>query len=231
MEITLEQFQQQIRMEESFRRIKTIKARDHKKEKFMIDRIMDYYLYRYERPGAQPSTDGYKIKVEFTVREFDLLVRIMENKNLDYEKLSKIMGIAKSTVSTNACHLKNLILGYFYYDWQAEFNPGIKMRINELRLYREENKRREFVHNNMVEEARMFMLMPREILVLVRRAGLYGYQKLTLQKIGKILKVTTERIRQIEAKALRKLRHPARRGFSAFYRLIEESGFYKKEKP
>ncbi|MEE8574298.1 MAG: RNA polymerase sigma factor RpoD, partial [Thermodesulfobacteriota bacterium] len=53
-------------------------------------------------------------------------------------------------------------------------------------------------------------LAPREAEVLRMRFGLGDGNELTLEEIGAIFKVTRERIRQIEAKALRKLRHPAR---------------------
>ena len=53
-------------------------------------------------------------------------------------------------------------------------------------------------------------LTERERKVLELRFGLVdGYQR-TLEEVGKQYKVTRERIRQIEAKALRKLRHPTR---------------------
>jgi len=51
----------------------------------------------------------------------------------------------------------------------------------------------------------------REAKVLALRFGLLGETPKTLEEVGKIFNVTRERIRQIEAKALRKLRHPSRR--------------------
>jgi len=51
----------------------------------------------------------------------------------------------------------------------------------------------------------------REAKVLSLRFGLNGETPKTLEEVGKIFNVTRERIRQIEAKALRKLRHPSRR--------------------
>jgi RNA polymerase primary sigma factor len=51
----------------------------------------------------------------------------------------------------------------------------------------------------------------REAKVLSLRFGLMGETPKTLEEVGKIFNVTRERIRQIEAKALRKLRHPSRR--------------------
>lgn len=53
-------------------------------------------------------------------------------------------------------------------------------------------------------------LTPREEQVLKLRFGLEDGRTRTLEEVGREFKVTRERIRQIEAKALRKLRHPSR---------------------
>ena len=53
-------------------------------------------------------------------------------------------------------------------------------------------------------------LTPREEMVLRLRFGLDDGRARTLEEVGREFKVTRERIRQIEAKALRKLRHPSR---------------------
>ncbi len=56
----------------------------------------------------------------------------------------------------------------------------------------------------------MTTLSPREAKVLKLRFGLQDGRMRTLEEVGKEFEVTRERIRQIEAKALRKLRHPSR---------------------
>ena len=56
----------------------------------------------------------------------------------------------------------------------------------------------------------MNTLTPREAKVLKLRFGLEDGRARTLEEVGKEFEVTRERIRQIEAKALRKLRHPSR---------------------
>ena len=56
----------------------------------------------------------------------------------------------------------------------------------------------------------MNTLTPREAKVLKLRFGLEDGKARTLEEVGKEFMVTRERIRQIEAKALRKLRHPSR---------------------
>jgi len=53
-------------------------------------------------------------------------------------------------------------------------------------------------------------LSPRERKVLMMRFGLEDGKPKTLEEVGKEFKVTRERIRQIEAKAIRKLKHPTR---------------------
>lgn len=56
----------------------------------------------------------------------------------------------------------------------------------------------------------LYTLTPREEKVLRLRFGLEDGRSRTLEEVGKEFNVTRERIRQIEAKALRKLRHPSR---------------------
>ena len=54
-------------------------------------------------------------------------------------------------------------------------------------------------------------LSDREAKVLKMRFGLSGGRAMTLEEVGKEFGVTRERIRQIESKALRKLKHPSKR--------------------
>jgi RNA polymerase primary sigma factor len=54
-------------------------------------------------------------------------------------------------------------------------------------------------------------LSDREARVLKMRFGLDGHHPMTLEEVGREFGVTRERIRQIEAKALRRLKHPSRR--------------------
>ena len=60
------------------------------------------------------------------------------------------------------------------------------------------------------EFALLGTLTPREKKVLQLRFGLEDGRSRTLEEVGQVFGVTRERIRQIEAKALRKLRHPSR---------------------
>ena len=59
-------------------------------------------------------------------------------------------------------------------------------------------------------QAVLMTLSPREAEVIRLRYGLYNGRALTLEEVGQRFNITRERIRQIEAKALRKLRYPLR---------------------
>src|SRR5207253_11294243 len=68
-------------------------------------------------------------------------------------------------------------------------------------------------NNDLKERVREVLktLTPREEKVLKMRFGIDVASEHTLEEVGKDFSVTRERIRQIEVKALRKLRHPSRK--------------------
>ena len=79
------------------------------------------------------------------------------------------------------------------------------------------DERFESPYFNIVKEERHTQIMaalatlePREAEVIKMRFGIDTEQPMTLEEIGKVFKVTRERIRQIEEKAMRKLRSPIR---------------------
>ena len=67
-------------------------------------------------------------------------------------------------------------------------------------------------------------LTPREEKVLKLRFGIEDGRTRTLEEVGKEFNVTRERIRQIEAKAIRKLRHPTRAKKRGDYREVNFGG-------
>ena len=72
---------------------------------------------------------------------------------------------------------------------------------------------------NLEEQTRKVLgtLTPREEKVLRMRFGIGEKSEHTLEEVGRVFAVTRERIRQIEAQALRKLGHPSRHnGLKAF---------------
>jgi RNA polymerase primary sigma factor len=78
------------------------------------------------------------------------------------------------------------------------------------------------IHLNLKEQMASMLrtLTPREERIIKMRFGLDDGSEHTLEEVGQVFEVTRERIRQIEAKALRKLRHPSR---SRRFRIFVES--------
>ena len=76
---------------------------------------------------------------------------------------------------------------------------------DKSRLTQEENEQL-----RVVIDKNLATLSERERLVILSRFGLDSLRSNTLEEVGRVLNTTRERVRQIEAKALRKLRHPSR---------------------
>lgn len=121
---------------------------------------------------------------------------ISEKMEIPVEKIKKVMKIAKEPVSleTPIGEDEDSSLGDFIEDKSAK-NPSD-----------------EVIYLKLKEHTRSILdtLSPREASVLRLRFGIDCDSDHTLEEVGKKFTVTRERIRQIEAKALRKLRHPTR---------------------
>jgi RNA polymerase primary sigma factor len=121
---------------------------------------------------------------------------ISEKMDLPVVKVRKIIKIAQEPISleTPIGEEEDSHLGDFIEDKFILSPPDTVVHIN-LR--------------EQIEEA-LKTLTEREAKVLKMRFGLGDGNEHTLEEVGQQFKVTRERIRQIEAKALRKLKHPSR---------------------
>ncbi len=122
---------------------------------------------------------------------------IGDEMSLPADKIREILKISQKTTSleTPIGDEEDSYLGDFIED-TSQISP-----------YDATSKR--FLKEN-IEEV-LTALSPREAQVLRMRFGLSGERAMTLEEVGSRFGVTRERIRQIEAKALRKLKHPSRR--------------------
>ncbi|NMC35637.1 RNA polymerase sigma factor RpoD [Candidatus Beckwithbacteria bacterium] len=117
--------------------------------------------------------------------------------DLDPDKVREIMKISQKTTSleTPIGDDEDSYLGDFIADDTQESPYELTSR--------------HLLKENLMEV--LSALSDREAKVLKMRFGLEGKRPMTLEEVGSEFGVTRERIRQIEAKALRKLKHPSRR--------------------
>lgn len=121
---------------------------------------------------------------------------IAEKMGMPVSKVRKILKIAQEPISleTPIGEEEDSHLGDFIEDQKAVspsdavINVSLKKEIEDI----------------------LKTLTPREEMVIKLRFGIGDGSERTLEEVGQIFSVTRERIRQIEAKALRKLRHPSR---------------------
>jgi RNA polymerase primary sigma factor len=121
---------------------------------------------------------------------------IAERMEMPLEKVRKVLKIAKEPISleTPIGEEEDSHLGDFIEDKNA---------VSPVEAV---------IDGNLEDQTRRVLktLTPREEKVLRMRFGIGEKSDHTLEEVGQDFEVTRERIRQIEAKALRKLRHPSR---------------------
>lgn len=148
---------------------------------------------------SQLCSYGY-IKKEFICSKLNISLEEYEEMKEFEDKIKWIVSLNQSASSEDGSdegELLDIIPSYYslnsyVYD---DFNVEDKVYRNLLR--------------KDIERV-LQTLSPREEKIIRDRFGLYEREPKTLEEIGKYYKITRERIRQIEAKAIRKLRHPTR---------------------
>ena len=139
-----------------------------------------------------------KIKLSFVQKEGrePTHAELAQELNLDEKKIKNIIKISKEPISLETpvgdsedAYIKDFI------ENDKEFSPADTVANVDLR-----KRVREILKS----------LTPREEKVIKMRFGIDVASEHTLEEVGKDFSVTRERIRQIEVKALRKLRHPSR---------------------
>lgn len=165
---------------------------------------------------------GYK-----TVGEFCRINEIMKYTS----QLGNIINMKESPLQTDgkfrSCliHIADL-LGCdpvdFFTDTQLHTvlksnKRSIQVNEAEMKFMLEKTNEPKLLENVVLEDQRndalneaLSTLSPREQKIVQMRMGLAGFDEHTFDQLAEIFGITRERIRQIEAKAIRKLRHPTR---------------------
>lgn len=173
-----------------------------------INRLMRIQRELLQKLGADPSAEQIALEMDFLTKDERDAIKLLrrEGRPLDpslqrklrraAQKVRKIMRISQEPMSLDMPigQEDSSQLGDFIPD---ENLPGPVDAASKQLL-------KEQIRNALG------VLSDREREVLQMRFGLLDGQDHTLEEVGKHFGVTRERIRQIEAKALRKLRHPTR---------------------
>jgi RNA polymerase primary sigma factor len=173
-----------------------------------INRLMRVQRTLTQELGQEPSAEQVALEMEFLTKDETAAIELIrrENTRMDpglqrklrraAQKVRKIMRLSQEPMSLEMPigQEDNSQLGDFIEDDKVMGPVDAASR----QLLKEQIR------------SALGVLSEREREVLEMRFGLQDGQDHTLEEVGKYFGVTRERIRQIEAKALRKLRHPTR---------------------
>ena len=177
------------------------------------------YAWHWIRQKIVRSTMDTGYMIRLPVHMFEKLIKLnncrKRHRDASFDELQDYMNIegglalsaeelmqllVYSDIYTNTVSL-NDVVGNDDNTEIIEFVPDSTMNTEELAL----NEKLKIDLQNV-----LCTLTPKEQKIIDLRFGLTTGSEMTLEQVGKKFNVTRERIRQIEAKALRKLRHPSR---------------------
>jgi RNA polymerase primary sigma factor len=173
-----------------------------------INRLMRVQRQLIQELGAEPTAEQIALEMDFLTAEETEAIKLLRRKGMRLDpgltrklrraaqKVRKIMRISQEPMSLEMPigQEDSSLLGDFIEDDKVMGPVDAASR----QLLKEQIR------------SALGVLSDREREVLEMRFGLTDGQDHTLEEVGRHFGVTRERIRQIEAKALRKLRHPTR---------------------
>ena len=150
-----------------------------------VSGILFSVVRRYEKLERQPTEDH--------------LCRLSIALEVEPDKLTAYLPKGTPTEIGQASFIERAAL--------EDYAERTKQRALELSGVRDQSPT-ELMRANI--DTALDSLTERERKVIGLRYGLHGQRAHTIEETGRVIKVTRERARQVEAKALRKLQHPAR---------------------
>jgi len=173
-----------------------------------INRLMRVQRELLQRLGAEPSAEQIALEVDLLSKEDTQAIRMLRENGLPLEaglqrklrraaqKVRKILRVSQEPMSLD------MPIGQEDSSQLGDFIPDDNL------LGPVDAASRQLLKEQI--QSALSVLNDREREVLQMRFGLADGEDHTLEEVGRFFGVTRERIRQIEAKALRKLRHPTR---------------------
>jgi RNA polymerase primary sigma factor len=173
-----------------------------------INRLMRVQRQLLQTLGSEPTAEQIALEMDFLAQEEVDAIKFLRHNGMHLDpglnrklrraaqKVRKIMRISQEPMSLE------MPIGQEDSSLFGDFIPDDKV------LGPVDAATRQLLKDQI--RAALGVLSDREREVLEMRFGLQDGQDHTLEEVGKHFGVTRERIRQIEAKALRKLRHPTR---------------------
>lgn len=161
----------------------------------------------------QARTIRIPVHMVETINRLNKVIREYLQENGEYpsvQELSKVMGKSEEKVNEILLSARDIIsLNSPLTSGSGEDDDSETGDFVGSQDLTPEEEAQKMILKEKLEEV-LDTLHPKEALVLKMRYGFLDGKQKTLEEVGQFFNVTRERIRQIETKALRKLRHPSR---------------------